>query len=132
MEVVRSLIRGAVQIRKRLRIRLRRWCKVAALGARRLSTELGLFNALYSPPGELRACPACGGGALEQLEVLRYRRRDRPWDSVLVTGCRTCGLVFANPLPDAEALEKYYAEGSEFAQDLLKRGADRDRRPTTP
>jgi 2-polyprenyl-3-methyl-5-hydroxy-6-metoxy-1,4-benzoquinol methylase len=96
---------------------------MTALGAALVANECAAFNPFCRPPGELRACPACESRALKVLDVLPdHRRRDGACLATLVTGCRTCGLVFANPLPTADELATYYAEGGRFAEDLERRG----------
>ena len=121
----RSWIGAALQFQKRIRGAARRGRRLTTLGAARVANEWAGLNPFYRPPGELHACPACGSRTLKALDVMRHHRRDRPLDATLVSGCRTCGLVFANPLPGAEELAAYYAEGSRFAEDLERRGLAR-------
>ncbi len=64
-------------------------------------------------PGGGRTCRGWGGRARRHREPLSYTRPIvYMWRVGFVTGCRTCGLIFANPLPsDAHLAEVYSPEG---------------------
>ncbi len=53
-----------------------------------------------------RHCPLCKSSDLSGL-ALDTRRRGPHISRVK---CENCGLVFANPMADAQELEKYYTE----------------------
>jgi SAM-dependent methyltransferase len=63
----------------------------------------------YRVPGERHTCPACAAEAIEHLLPLPLH--DRPAGSRVgfISGCRRCGILFANPMPAAEALERMYS-----------------------
>ena len=50
-------------------------------------------------------CPLCGAAPKEHQVVSRRDRYGEPLRNVL---CRRCGLVFANPMPSAEAVDAFY------------------------
>ncbi len=85
--------------------------KSLRLASRPVRRSIRLFRHLlrYTPPGELRHCPACDG-AVRHLAPLGSNRR--AWVYGFVSGCTRCGILFANPLPSLEELEATYsAEG---------------------
>jgi SAM-dependent methyltransferase len=63
----------------------------------------------YRVTGELQRCPACGADSIEHLLPLPLH--DRPASSRVgfASGCRRCGIVFANPMPSADALAHMYS-----------------------
>jgi SAM-dependent methyltransferase len=64
----------------------------------------------YRVPGESRRCPACGDGSLRNLAPLASHRSIGRFG--FITGCRRCGVIFANPLPtEAEMTAVYSPEG---------------------
>jgi SAM-dependent methyltransferase len=76
----------------------------------------------YHHPDERRDCPACRSSRLALLAPLPLNSRPRGRRYGFVTGCRTCGLLFANPLPTVEHLHAFYAPDGEW-------GAARHREP---
>lgn len=65
---------------------------------------------------EASSCPACDSVRIVVLDVFPIpRKRDRRRVAFL-TGCRACGLLFANPLPTQEQLEQYYSDGGAWAE----------------
>jgi SAM-dependent methyltransferase len=72
--------------------------------------------AAYEVPGEAQVCPACGSRRLELFEPLAVRRRLAGRRVGFVTGCRTCGLVFANPLPTRDELAAFYSPDGEWGR----------------
>jgi 2-polyprenyl-3-methyl-5-hydroxy-6-metoxy-1,4-benzoquinol methylase len=92
----------------------RRFAIRARLGGERVVNTLGLLDVTYGPPGERRTCPACGGRALAHLDPMWHFRRDASRYVGFATGCRTCGILFANPFPTPEALAEFYAPESEY------------------
>ena len=77
------------------------------------------------------SCPVCGERALRPLHVYEAGLHAE-WFALRVAlmGCSTCGIGFAHPLPDEEALDAYYhaqAEGwdgrvaDDVAQAVLER-----------
>ncbi len=64
----------------------------------------------YSPPGELRRCPACDAVAVSHIEPLRITRPASPhWKVGFISGCENCGVLFANPLPGNDELAHLYS-----------------------
>lgn len=63
----------------------------------------------YTAPRESDRCPACGSGPVQPLAPLSLRGKLDGKLAGLVTGCERCGVVFANPLPSEEALERMYS-----------------------
>ncbi|MDH3241564.1 MAG: class I SAM-dependent methyltransferase [Alphaproteobacteria bacterium] len=53
--------------------------------------------------GSVLACALCGG-----TDHAVVGRRDRWLHPLITVCCKTCGLVFANPMPSAEEVEAYY------------------------
>ena len=100
-----------------------RWRPGLQIASERLVNQLGYFNLSYRAPGERRSCPACGSGDLKQLDVLWQLRRDTARSVGFMSGCRTCGLIFANPLPTAEELAAYYAPDSDYVDRRWRRPA---------
>lgn len=107
--------------RRRAERRTERWTSSLQLTAARLANSLGYLDVTYSPPGERRRCPACDSAALEQLDVLWHLKRDSARVAGFMSGCRTCGLVFANPLPTPEELAAYYAPESDYVDRRWRR-----------
>lgn len=56
-----------------------------------------------SLPLQIHRCPLCDGDAFDTLA-----RCDRYRFGVITVGCRRCGLVQTNPVPDPEALREFY------------------------
>ena len=63
----------------------------------------------YSRGGEASHCPGCGSWRLTLLAPMPLNHRPRGRRFGFMTGCRRCGLVFANPPPSAEALSTFYS-----------------------
>lgn len=124
------MVRAAFQTQKRTRIRARTWAKLTKLAALQLQNQFGYLNARYSPPGETLACPGCESRALKHLDVMWHDRHGAPGYAAFMTGCRTCGLVFVNPLPTAEALAAFYTSEADYARGWREREAARARKGT--
>jgi SAM-dependent methyltransferase len=91
-----------------------RWWR--RLGGRRVESAVAWLDIRYRPPQEASACPACGSGAITHLDTLWHYRSDSSRYAGFVSGCRTCGLVFANPFPASDVLSQYYdGPGSAYA-----------------
>jgi SAM-dependent methyltransferase len=90
------------------------------VGMRRRAGTLALTLrqlAAYRVPGERLRCPACGAAAVEHLEPLAFSRPIAPgWRVGFVSGCRQCGLVFANPLPDDEQQAGVYSPDGDWGR----------------
>ena len=127
VSIPRSAIRLAFRSQKRARLHARRWTKLLRIAGEQLRNGAGFFNPFYAPPGEMHSCPACGSRELKQLDVMWQRHQDSPRHAAFMSGCRTCGLVFVNPLPTEEELAAYYAPEAEYAADFNKREAVRGR-----
>jgi SAM-dependent methyltransferase len=90
------------------------------------ATAARLFN--YTRPDELHACPGCSSSALKLLAPLPLNNQARGHRYGFITGCRACGLVFANPIPNVEALRAFYSPSGEWGRE--RKDAD-DRKPAT-
>lgn len=71
-------------------------------------------------------CPACGRTRIKHLDVRRWQHpgwqhRGNDQQAGFISGCVSCGLVFANPMPTPEALAKLYEPGGKFAERYKKR-----------
>jgi 2-polyprenyl-3-methyl-5-hydroxy-6-metoxy-1,4-benzoquinol methylase len=67
-------------------------------------------------PGEARACPACRSPRITRLDPLPLRR---PLDGCrygFVSGCRACGLLFANPVRSREDFTAFYSTSGVWAE----------------
>lgn len=62
---------------------------------------------------EVTACPACGSVRIRQLDAFRTSRAAHK--TMLVGGCESCGLLFANPLPAEQQLKETYADDGPWA-----------------
>lgn len=58
---------------------------------------------------EASACPGCASSRIALLDVFKIARDSRGRRVAFLTGCRDCGLRFANPLPTRQQLERQYA-----------------------
>ena len=112
----RATVRSAVRAVKR-RIPL----PVAAYG-------FGLMDRAgwrYAVPGERHTCAACGAAEIEHLHPLSLHDRPDASRVGFATGCRRCGVVFANPMPSAAALAHMYSPEGDWGRP--RQQADRGR-----
>jgi SAM-dependent methyltransferase len=65
---------------------------------------------------EVRACPACDSTRIELLDVFKVPRDRRGRRLTFLTGCHDCGLLFVNPLPRLDELERQYAPEGAWAE----------------
>jgi SAM-dependent methyltransferase len=65
---------------------------------------------------EVRACPACASTGIELLDVFKIPRDRRGRRLTFLTGCHDCGLLFVNPLPRPDELERQYAPEGAWAE----------------
>jgi len=65
---------------------------------------------------ELTACPGCGSARIALLEPLSIPRMPDRRKITFATGCRSCGLLFANPLPTREHLSHFYSTSGPWAE----------------
>ena len=96
--------------------------------ARRAAWLIGAaarVNPLYSPAGEQHTCPACGRTRIKHLDVRRWQSRGNDQQAGFISGCVSCGLVFANPMPTPETLAKLYAPRGKFFEGYKKRWVER-------
>lgn len=71
----------------------------------------------YAPPGEQRACPACGSLIVRHIEPLGLRQpQDHHWKFGFISGCRQCGVLFANPLPTSRDLVRAYSPEGDWGR----------------
>lgn len=113
-----------------LAVRWRRAARMALLphvpvSLVRLSYLAGsrLGAAAYSVPGERTTCPACDASGVEHLRPLPLFGARDGRSFGFVTGCRHCGVIFANPLPSASELEYLYSPEGAWG---LPRQAEQD------
>jgi SAM-dependent methyltransferase len=64
---------------------------------------------------EAAACPACRSPRIRLVDVFGIPRTPERRRLAFISGCRSCGLLFVNPLPTARQLEKYYSEQGTWA-----------------
>jgi SAM-dependent methyltransferase len=83
---------------------------------------------------EARACPACASPAIVPLDEVPLYETIEGSRVGFATGCRDCGLLFVNPLPDVDTLKAFYSPGGTWGQaqardrrDTLERQAERVR-----
>jgi SAM-dependent methyltransferase len=65
---------------------------------------------------EVRVCPACASARIELLDVFKIPRDRRGRRLTFLTGCHECGLLFVNPLPCPDELERQYAPEGAWAE----------------
>lgn len=106
----------------------RLWRRVPAWLARGGYVASDALGWKYTVPGELRACPACGDRRIEHLHPLPLHGRDDGKRVGFVSGCRRCGIVFANPMPTAEVLAKLYSPGGDWG--VPRQGEADEKRPS--
>jgi SAM-dependent methyltransferase len=73
---------------------------------------------------ETSVCPACASSRTQPIDAFPIPRVNKYRRVAFATGCHECGLLFANPMPAAEALEQFYSETGHWAA----RRADRTER----
>jgi SAM-dependent methyltransferase len=82
----------------------------------------------YAVPGERSTCPACGTREVEHLHPLPLHDR-ADWRRVgFASGCRQCGLVFANPMPTDETLSHMYSPDGRWGR--TRQEDDPEKRPS--
>ena len=64
---------------------------------------------------EASQCPGCASTKIVLLDAFKIPRDPRGRRVAFLTGCRECGLLFANPLPTQTELERHYAHGGAWA-----------------
>lgn len=64
---------------------------------------------------EVSACPGCRSSRIVLLDAFKIPRDSRGRRVAFLTGCHECGLLFANPLPSPEELERYYSQDGGWA-----------------
>lgn len=70
---------------------------------------------------ESSACPGCGSPRIVLLDAFSTPRGTAGRRVAFLSGCRACGLLFTNPLPTQEHLERFYSGGGEWASGLADR-----------
>jgi SAM-dependent methyltransferase len=63
---------------------------------------------------EIDACPACASEHVTLLEPFKIQRDASGRRVTFLTGCHSCGLLFTNPLPSREELDRQYAPGGSW------------------
>lgn len=114
LKLLRAQGREARRAGKRVGKRLQRAVeKASPAGVKRAGRLLThVFD--YHVEGELTACPACGAPRPQLLAPLPLERRERGFG--FVSGCERCGVVFANPLPDAATVAEVYTADGEWGR----------------
>ena len=92
------------------------WGRVPPRLARTVLTVLDRLGREYVVPGELQSCPACRAADIEHLRPLPLYGWKGGRRVGFVTGCRRCGIVFANPMPTAETLAEMYSPAGRWGQ----------------
>lgn len=64
---------------------------------------------------ERSSCPACMSPRVTLLDVLPIPKTLEGNRVAFLAGCRACGLLFANPLPQQDELHRYYAPDGPWA-----------------
>ena len=112
------LRRRASSTRKSLRTRWSR-SKVAFRTRRALQDSTLRIRqlAFYAPPDERRDCPCCGSIAIVHIEPLSITRpASVRWKYGFISGCRRCGVLFANPLPSQQELDRVYSPAGDWGR----------------
>ncbi|MET0213481.1 MAG: class I SAM-dependent methyltransferase [Vicinamibacterales bacterium] len=66
-------------------------------------------------PNEVSSCPGCRSSTISLIDAFRPRAKADERRVAFLTGCRSCGLLFANPLPTAEQLHHTYSKAGPWA-----------------
>jgi SAM-dependent methyltransferase len=95
---------------------------------------MSAFWARY--PDEASACPACASSRISLLDVIPTLRDRQGRMAAFISGCRDCGLLFANPQKSQEELDEYYAEAGAWAEQFDSRrirakGREKVKKPMT-
>lgn len=72
---------------------------------------------------EIQACPACASAHVTLLEPFKIQRDASGRRVTFLTGCHACGLLFANPLPSREELDRQYAPDGSWRAGRTARAA---------
>ena len=80
--------------------------------------------------GEAERCPACDSSRLVLIEPVKISRDRSGRRVTFLTGCRACGLLFANPLPSTDELERQYAPDGSWREGRKSRAAKPKLRPS--
>ena len=124
---VRLAAKGARHFRMRAR---RGWKGITDWPVWRLPRDLRSSMAFRRPrlriplhrvPSEMRACPACGSSSVRVLEPLEFAFGSKETRIGFASGCASCGLVFANPMPAQETLDTFYSREGHWGQDHRQR-----------
>ena len=66
-------------------------------------------------PDEATACPGCASSHIRLLDVIAIPRDTKGRRVSFITGCDKCGLLFSNPPPTRDELERYYSTEGPWA-----------------
>lgn len=72
---------------------------------------------------EAHACPACQSPHITLQDVFKIPRDRSGRRLAFLTGCRECGVLFANPLPSQDELNERYAPAGAWAETRKVRAA---------
>lgn len=76
-------------------------------------------------PTEASACPACTSPRITLIDVMSIRRDIEGRRVTFLTGCHDCGLLFTNPIPTEEQLDRYYADEGPYRAHKVEAGEAR-------
>jgi len=66
-------------------------------------------------PNEIAACPACTSQRIQVLDAFFIPRTSDGRRISFATGCDECGLLFSNPVPTREDLDRFYSTEGPWA-----------------
>ena len=72
-------------------------------------------------PNEVSACPGCGSQSISLLDAIFARTKPDGRRVAFLTGCHSCGLLFANPLPTVDELQRTYSKAGPWAAARIDR-----------
>jgi SAM-dependent methyltransferase len=64
---------------------------------------------------EASACPGCGSPSISLIDAVHARTKADGRRIAFLTGCHSCGLLFANPLPTVDELQRAYSKVGPWA-----------------
>jgi SAM-dependent methyltransferase len=80
-----------------------------------MKPRLQRFTLWLRFPNEVSACPGCGSQSISLLDAFFARTKPDGRRVAFLTGCHSCGLLFANPLPTADELRRAYSKAGPWA-----------------
>lgn len=109
--------------------RVRKAWRRSAKGLRRVYDKSWLGRQAqrlaYAVPGQESCCPACASSRIHPVGTLALLENRAGRRVGFATVCEGCGLLFADPLPDANSVDALYARDGEYADSLYDKQAPR-------